>query len=99
MSTKYDTADEIERQEPVAYLQKDQLRQIKRRGPAVGYIGTGPRIDCVPVYAAPPPAPDVSALVEAMERVLYCNEVGFLPESVQQAVSDSLAAHRKGGEA
>lgn len=50
-----------------------------------------------PLYAAPQPAPDVSALVDALERVTYCNEVGFLPESVQQAVSDALAAYRKGG--
>jgi len=35
--------------------------------------------------------------VEALERVMYCNEVGFLPEGVQQAVSDALAAHRKQG--
>jgi len=36
-------------------------------------------------------------LVEALVRVMYCNEVGFLPESVQQAVFDALANYRKGG--
>lgn len=55
------------------------------------------------LYTAPQPAeqhpaPDVAALVEALERVMYCNEVKFLPEGVQQAVSDALAAHRKQGD-
>lgn len=44
----------------------------------------------LPIYTAPQPAPDVSALEEALERVLFCNE-----ESVHQSVSDALAAHRK----
>lgn len=34
----------------------------------------------------------------ALERVFYCNEVGFLPESVQQAVSYALAYFHKPGD-
>lgn len=43
------------------------------------------------------PAPDVAGLVDALEWVMYCNEFGFLPESVQQAVSDALALYRNQG--
>lgn len=57
----------------------------------------------VPLVAAPQlaeqqPAPDVSALVGALETVMYCRQVELLPLSVQRAASDALAAHRKGGE-
>lgn len=35
-------------------------------------------------------------VVEALEQVMYCNEVGFLPVSVQESVSKALSAYRKG---
>lgn len=39
--------------EPVAYLRKDQLRQVQRKGTMLGDIADNPRADRVPVYAAP----------------------------------------------
>lgn len=41
--------------EPVAYLRKDQLRQVQRMGPMLGEIAASPRVDRVPVYTAPQP--------------------------------------------
>lgn len=58
------------------------------------------RIDsalATPQPAEQQPAPDADVLVDALERVMYCDEIKFLPEGVQQAVSDALAAHRKQG--
>ena len=39
---------------------------------------------------------EIGVLMEALEGVMYCNEVKFLPEGVQQAVSDALAICCKG---
>lgn len=51
--------------EPVAYLRKDQLRQIQRMGPTLGEIADSPRVDRVPVYAAPQPAEQQPAFLTA----------------------------------
>lgn len=48
--------EQRQRGEPVAYLRRDQIAQIRRRGPMVGEIGIEPRQDMVAVYAAPQPA-------------------------------------------
>lgn len=60
---------ELDRQgrgEPVAYLRKDQLQQIKQRGSMYGEIGAQPRADLVAVFATPQPAEPVKEVGDAV---------------------------------
>src|SRR5690554_3491228 len=85
--------------EPVAHLRRDQLQQIKTRGPVVGEISPSPRGDMVAVYTAPQPAPDVTALVEVLEQYAddynWCYDTCNIGSDVAKKALAALSAYRE----
>ena len=87
--------------EPVAYLRIDQLSHVKRMGPMLGEIADSPRVDRVPVYAAPQPTeqqPNAAQLVEALEEIARWTERWVSADHpVAKAARKALATCRKQG--
>lgn len=64
--------------EPVAYLRKDQLRQVQSKGTMLGDIADSPRADRVPVYTAPQPAEQQPGLAEALRQYQHNDGSGLV---------------------
>lgn len=81
--------------DPVAYMRKDELKNLPRSGSMIVEVCSNPHVDRVAVYTDPQSAPSVSALVDALESAynLIANYSGeTLPVSYAADQMDMINA-------